>query len=358
MKISPILNFGNFGHYVDDVDYNNISKEEWLEIGKLNLKGLVTILRNVTISKDQYFEAIASFGVMESTLRSSLVKKYGHDFDAFNEESFKDFTDDEKIYLRNKKYLWEKTEKGTTLTRITGVLDDQGRPTGAFSHGDLNWHSNESSFLAFAPVVALLGVHGMIGSSTGFVQTVDYYESVSESFRSELNDMKLVHKYVPGSINAREKVDPITQMQVKMVMCPTDEVETPLVVTSPGGFKGLRYNVHTAYKIKDMTEEQSAKVFDQINKELFTEKYVFDHWYKTNNDLLLFDNSVTLHRRIGGEVERLAYRYQYFPKNLLDHSWNPYDDPYYADEYNKIKKDIDHFTTQDNYAKSTKDTNY
>lgn len=358
MIITPISNFGSFGYYVDDVDYNNISKEEWLEIGKLNLKGLVTVLRNITMSKDQYFQSIKQFGVIESSLRASLVKKYGHDFDAFNEETYKDFSDDEKIYLKNKKYLWEKTENGTTLTRITGVLDDQGRPTGAFSNGDLNWHSNESSFVTFAPVVSLLGYKGMIGSSTGFVQTVDYYQSVSESFRSELNDMKLVHKYVPGSINDREKTDHITQLQIKMVMCPEDEVETPLVVTSPGGHKGLRYNIHTGYKIAGMTEEQSAKIFDQINKELFTEKYIFDHWYKTDNDLLLFDNSVTLHRRIGGDDNRLAYRYQYFPKNLIESSWNPYDDPYYASEYDKIKKDIDNFTIQTNYAKSIKDTSY
>ena len=346
MKISPISNFGNFGHYVDDVDYNNISKEEWLEIGKLNLKGLVTVLRNITISKDQYFEAITSLGVLAYTPYSYWAKKRG-------KKTLEDFIVTEKKYLSSILNLADKTEKGTVLSRVTGSMDDQGRPTGIFSHGDLHWHSNESSFITFAPVVTLLGMHGMIGSSTGFVQTVDYYESISESFRSELNDMKLVHRYVAGAVCDREKVDLITQMQLKMVMCPTDEVETPLVVTSPGGFKGLRYNVHTAYKIKDMTEEQSAKIFDQINKELFTEKYVFDHWYKTNNDLLLFDNSVTLHRRIGGEVDRLAYRYQYYPTNLIDHIWNPYDDPYYANEYNKIKKNIDK-----HYANSTKDTNY
>lgn len=345
MKISPISNFGNFGHYVDDVDYNNISKEEWLEIGKLNLKGLVTVLRNVTISKDQYFEAIESLGDLAYTEYSYWAKKKG-------KKTLKDFTDTEKIYQSSTLNLNDKTEKGTILCRVTGAMDDQGRPTGIFSHGDLNWHSNESSFLAFAPVVTLLGVQGMIGSSTGFVQTVDYYESLSESFRSELNDMKLVHKYAPGAVCAREKVDPITQMQLKMVMCPTDDVETPLVVTSPGGFKGLRYTVHTAYKIKDMTEKQSAKIFDQINKELFTEKYVFDHWYKTNNDLLLFDNSVTLHRRFGGAVDRLAYRYQFYPTKLLDHPWNPYSDPYYAKEYNKIKKHID------KNAKSIKENNY
>lgn len=334
MKISPISNLGNFGHYVDDLDYNNISKEEWLEIGKLNLKGLVTILRNINITKDQYFNAIALLGDHAYTLYSYNARKK-------DKKTFEKFVETEKKYLSTLTKLHEKTEKGTVLNRVTGSMDDQGRPTGIFSHGDLHWHSNESSFITFAPVVTLLGMHGMIGSSTGFVQTVDYYQSVSESFRSELDDMKLVHRYVAGAVCDREKVDPITEMQLKMVMCPTDEVETPLVVTSPGGYRGLRYNVHTAYRIKDMTEEQSTKIFDQINKELFTEKYVHDHWYKTDNDLLLFDNSVTLHRRIGGKVDRLAYRYQFYPTNIIDHPWNPYDDPYYAREFNKVKNFID-----------------
>ena len=35
----------------------------------------------------------------------------------------------------------------------------------------------------------------MTGSATGFLQTVDYYESVSESFPSELDEMVLLHKY-------------------------------------------------------------------------------------------------------------------------------------------------------------------
>ena len=56
---------------------------------------------------------------------------------------------------------------------------------------------------------------------------------------------------------------------------------------------------------------------------------------------MLFDNSVTQHRRIGGHPDRVAYRYQYFPKNLLESTWQPYDDPFYAGEYNKVKFDID-----------------
>ena len=89
MKISKIPGLGRFGVFIDDIDLNHISDEEWMEIGKLHLKGLVTILRNVMLDKDQYLQRINDFGPLESSLRSYLVKKYNHNFDALDEENGK-----------------------------------------------------------------------------------------------------------------------------------------------------------------------------------------------------------------------------------------------------------------------------
>ena len=45
MKISKIPGLGRFGHYIDDLDLNTVSDEQWHEIGQLHLKGLVTVIR-------------------------------------------------------------------------------------------------------------------------------------------------------------------------------------------------------------------------------------------------------------------------------------------------------------------------
>jgi alpha-ketoglutarate-dependent taurine dioxygenase len=346
MKISKIPGLGNYGHYVDDVDFNILTHEEWIEIGKLNLKGLVTILRNVNITKDQYLERITNFGPLQSTMRAYLVKKYGHDFDALNEDSYKEFSNEEKAFFKNKKYFYEKTEKGTTLTRVSGKLDTEGNPTGLFSNGDLHWHSNESSFVAFAPCVSLLGGVNMVGSCTGFLQTADYYESLSDSFRSELDEMVLIHAYRLGGVNEREKEDPSFERDIKMSMCPQDGAETPLVITSPGGIKGFRYTMNTASGIKGMSKSDSDKIFAELDKHLINSTNVFDHWYQQDNDLLLFDNSITQHRRLGGHPDRVAYRYQYYPKNIMDSQWQPYDNPLYAEEYYKTQREIDQIREQ------------
>lgn len=45
MKITKIPGFGNYGQYIDNVDFTTLTDEEWLEIGRLHLKNLLTIFR-------------------------------------------------------------------------------------------------------------------------------------------------------------------------------------------------------------------------------------------------------------------------------------------------------------------------
>lgn len=338
MKITKIPGLGSFGHYIDDVDFDHITDEEWLEIGKYHLQDLVTILRNVKITKDQFHERIKQFGPFKGTRNSTAYfqAKYGKDFDALIPGHFEKFnvSEEDRRYMEQKNYFVEQTEGGNFLTRVTGQKDEDGNSLGVFSSGELRWHSNESSELTFAPGVALLGGSNMVGSTTGFVQTVDYYESVSNSFRSELDEMVLVHKYKPGSINSKEIEDPDFAMNIKIKFCYNDGAEVPLVLTTPGGHRGLHYTVNTADSIKGMSEKESAKIFKAIDDELFTEKYVYDHQYETDNVLSLFDNSVTLHRRKDpGHSERCAYRIQYDPSKLLDEPWYPYHQPEFAEQY-------------------------
>lgn len=341
MKITKIPGLGSFGHFIDDIDFDHLTDEEWTEIGKLHLEGLVTILRNVKISKDQFHERIKQFGPFKGTRNSRpyFKAKYGEDFDPLaDSEAFVKFNvsvEDER-YMRRRKYLVEATEGGNFLTRVSGIKDSQGNDLGVFSAGELRWHSNESSELTFAPGVALLGDRHMVGSSTGYVQTADYYESISESFRSELDEMILIHKYKPGGINNKEIEDPDFGMNIKMEFCYNDGAEVPLVITSPGGHRGLHYTLNTADSIKGMTDQESARIFKAIDKELFTEKYVYDYHYEMDNVLSLFDNSITLHRRKDpGHTERLAYRIQYDFSNLLDKAWYPYHQAEYAERYKK-----------------------
>lgn len=337
MKITKIPGLGRFGVYIDDVDFNSITDEEWMEIGKIHLQSLVTIIRNTNLTLERYDELMWKWGSPRAANKADFIKKYPKGWDwmwqcVHNNDDAMDPMD--RRWLRVVSKMGEPTKLGR-LTRVSGKKDEHGDPIGMFSEGELLWHSNESGRLHFSPGVALLGYENVVGSSTGFITTTDYYESVSESFRSELDEMIIVHKFTPGKINPGAPDDQDFLMHGNM--CPVDGVEIPLVIQSPGGIRGLHYSINTVDRIKGLSKEESDKVFEKINKDLFVDKYIYDHWYQNDKDLCLFDNSITLHRRLGDIKNRLCYRFQYDYTHLQDGAWYPY----FQEEYmNRYKSEI------------------
>jgi len=335
MKISKIPGLGRFGVFIDDVDFASMTPDLWNEIGNIHLNSLVTILRNVKLDVRSYVKWMKQWGHPSSNKFYEIQHRYNieYPFQIIGKTEVNgvpvDPVDEEWAHGIFRMLAPDEHGMPTSAMMVTGKRDKDGNPLGMFADGELLWHSNESGQLAFAPGVALLGESGVVGSSTGFVTTTDWYEKQTESFRSELDEMIIVHKFTPGRINPG-----LPEHQDKIMfhnMCPTPN-ELPLVIQSPAGIKGLHYSINTIDSIKGMTKEESQQVFDVINKGLFTDEHTYDHWYAQDNDLCLFDNSITLHRRLGGITNRMCYRIQYaFSKLAPD--YNPYFQKMYADEY-------------------------
>jgi alpha-ketoglutarate-dependent taurine dioxygenase len=342
MKLTKIEGLGSYGVYIDGVDFEHMTDDQWMEIGKIHMENLVTIIRDCNLSWENQMDWVQKFGASRNNFSYNMLTKY-------NEKSWKNLTqrafaddpsllDDDKRDIKTAFNVAKFTKEGKHVAKVSGQKDKDGNPLGLFAEGELTWHSNEGGQLTFTPGVSLLGAEGVVGSSTGFVTTVDYYENVSDSFRSELDDMVIIHKFRPGVMTPglREEQD----LMLKNNMCPVDGTEVPLVIQSPAGIKGLHYPLNTIYQIKGMSKEESDKVFAEINKGLFTEEYVYDHWYKNDGDFLLFDNSITLHRRLGETKNRMCYRVQHDYSNLQDEAWQPYFQKEYANQYVKEITDI------------------
>jgi len=325
MKISKIPGLGRFGVIIDDLDLNNISKEEWLEIGKQHLQNLVTIFRNANITKERQIELTNQLGAQRFGTKNYFINKYNLPWDSIVTLTLDEddqIDDSDRIVIRSCISAQEQTTTGYDITRVQGGYDEKGNPRGMFADGELLWHSNESGTLTFTPGVSLLAAQNVVGSSTGFLTTTDYYESVSESFRSELDEMIILHRFTPGKISPglnREQ-----DIIMNLNMCPHNDTEIPMVMTSPGGLKGLHYSANTVWGIKGMSKKDSDKVFSRINKELFVPEYTYDHWYQNDGDWLLFDNSITQHRRLGNIKDRLCYRIQHDYTNVQEGVWYPY----------------------------------
>lgn len=348
MKITPIGKLGSFGVYVDDIDWKNITDEEWVEIGKLWVKELVVVLRNVPWNKSDFLDRIPKFGPIKVNSRANLVQKYGKEFNTVDSSTWGNIDPKDRELLETKMNLMEETEDGRLITRAYGHRDEQGRALGYFSHGDVYWHSNESSQLTFAPGVAFFGWNDVKGSATSFVQSVDFYENITESFRSELNEMVMVHRYTPGKLNDNEHFDEYLSHMIRMSFCPKDDAETPLVCQAPNGRRGLHYTVNSRSYIKGTTMEESQRIFDELDQLILNDKWIYDHWWPDHTeqrDVCLFDNSVTLHRRLGGPKDRKGFRIQVDLSTCIDKPWTPWIHmPEYHDKYLvEIKNLVDLF---------------
>lgn len=340
MKISKIPGLGRFGIFIDNVDFNTLTDEEWMDIGKLHMNNLVTIIRDCNLSWENQTEWVTKFGDTRYGIRYLILQKYPGLM--WHEVVGLALKDDPRIEpidilrLKNIARMQEVAPDGRHVMRVTGQRDKDGNPLGMFAEGELAWHSNESGTRTFTPGVALLGSEHMIGSATGFLTTPDYYESVSNAFRSELDEMVLLHRFTPGKMNPGLRVEQDEVMHANM--CPVDDAEMPMVMRSPGGIIGLHYSIHTVHSIKGMTKAESDAVFAEIDKELFTPQYTYDHWYQSNNDFCLFDNSITLHRRLGETKNRMCYRVQHDYSNLQDGFWQPYlTEPFMSEYVDEIK---------------------
>ena len=353
MKVSKIPGLGRFGIYIDGVDFDNMSDDQWKEIGQLHLDSLVTIIRDVKTTPEHYEHRIRQWGIPKHNALLNLVNKYRTpklDSLLFHDViNGIEVTEQDRTYIKNAVAIIATDivdNPFTNIIKVSGKKNYDNSPAGMFAEGELLWHSNESGNIAPTPGVSLLGVEGVVGSATGFVTTTDWYEKQSNAMRSELDQMIIQHKFIPGRINPglNEQQDGVMHRN----MCP-EPMELPLVAQSPGLIKGIHYSVNTIDSIKGMSKADSTKLLDYISKTLFVDEYIYDHWYQTDNDLCIFDNSITLHRRLGGIADRMCYRIQFGYENLTKHYWCPW----FSETHKNVFK-----TTMDSYNDITITHNY
>ena len=329
IRITDIPNLEGYGVFVDNIDFKHLTRSEWMDLGKLSMQKLVMIIRSTGLDNRSFHQVIKKWGKDRQNYAATLFARYpwaNGQIDHIIAST--EVPDEEKDIIREFKRVGGCNQKTGNTLRVSGKKVN-GQRIGMFADGELLWHSNESGDIAFTPAVALLGAENMTNSATGFMVTTPYYYSVSDSFRSELDEMILIHNFVPGRINPGLN-EPQDNLMYKN-MCPDPDTEIPLVIQSPAGIKGLHYSFNTVTGIKGMSNSEAEKILTEIKKGL--EKYTYDYWWENDDDLLIFDNSIVQHRRLGDTTNRLCHRYQfdytYLQYKVTKQNYIPYfQDPY------------------------------
>ena len=332
-RITNIPNLEGYGVFVDDIDFRNLTRTEWMDLGKLSMQKLVMIIRSTGLDSRSFHQVIKKWGKDRQNYAATLFARYpwaNGQIDHIIAST--EVPDEEKDIIREFQRVGGCNQKTGNTLRVSGKKIN-GQRIGMFADGELLWHSNESGDIAFTPVVALLGAENMTNSATGFMVTTTYYYSVSDSFRSELDEMVLIHNFVPGRINPGLN-DPQDNLMYKN-MCPDPDTEIPLVIESPAGIKGLHYSFNTVTGIKGMSNLEAKKVLAEIRKGL--DPYTYDYWWENDDDLLIFDNSIVQHRRLGDTTNRLCHRYQfdytYLQYKVTKQNYIPYSQEPYRSRY-------------------------
>jgi len=333
MKVSKFPN-SNYGCIIDGLDLDHISDEQWFDIGQLHLKNLVTVVRGSHCRLDKFSELIHKLGPEFWGLKYALMKKYRLDWATIQTSILADLPNIEQIDKEILDILYKSntvTKNGKSVQFFSSSRDSNG-DFGLYGGQELDWHMHSSGKYVFEPAVSLLAADNTVGTATGFVTTADYYESVSNSFRSELDDMVIIHRYKTADVDPPFR--PSEEAVLRFKMCPVDDIEIPMVIQSPGGIKGLHYSTNTFYRIKGSTEKESQQIFNNIDKELFIEKNIYDHWYQQEGDFIMFDNTITLHRRVGMTENRKIYRIEH----TYDYILNDYYEPFLQAQYQKLHR--------------------
>ena len=334
IRITDIPNLEGYGVFVDGIDFKHLTREEWIDLGKLHLKKLVMVIRKSGLkNKKVFYRVLKKWGEHRQNYAAIVFSKYPWAEGQVEKLlSSSEVSQEDKEYIKEFKRIGGHNRQEGNILRVTGKKIN-GYRTGLFAHGELLWHSNECGDLAFTPGVALLGQHGMTKSATGFMVTTPYYYSVSDSIRSELDEMVLTHNFVEGKINANGENNIVYKN-----MCPFPNTEIPMVIQSPAGIKGLHYSFNT------VTGSNNDRLLAEVRKGL--EKYTYDYWWENDDDLLIFDNTIVQHRRLGDTTDRLCLRYQFDYTYLHEGLYQPYlQEPYitrYTERVQKFHKLLQH----------------
>jgi taurine dioxygenase len=259
MKITTLGN--GWTIEIEELDLRQATDEEINTIGQLINTNTVVVLRDQHLTYQEEIDIANRFGPVR---QMSDHKRY----DGYHVEG-------------SDRYV----------LRVSGGLDDQGRP-GLFGHEeDLDWHCNDSAHDNRKPLIWLYGVSGTLGSKTSWINNILSYEALQQEdseFFNQIKNYQVVCGYELG------RYSPIQMNDDAKAINP---YFTPNIVhTNIAGKTGFYFSPLQVFYFVGMTEDESQPIIKKLQDHIIQERFMYHHDWQ-DNDLVLSEQWLGIHKR-------------------------------------------------------------
>ena len=169
----------------------------------------------------------------------------------------------------------------------------EGKRSETYSVGRA-WHS-DGAYTVRPPTGSLLYCRALpdVGGNTWFTNLYLAYESLSDTFRTMLDNLSVVndmHFYYQGTGRGMRDEQTVGREAVEV-----PAVVQPLVRTHPEtGRKSLFISPSVCRQILGMSESESAGILQYLCEHAVRPEFTYRHYWRVG-DLVLWDNRCTLH---------------------------------------------------------------
>lgn len=281
MKIVPLK---NCAVEILDCDLENLTERDYAELKEIYLNELIIVFKNQPRKTVPYMKLIYSFskgdianwGQCQWNIHGNLLSNKPKDpVDPFT------YQGEDDLY---------------PVQRVTGQIKN-GKRSGIFGTGKLDWHSNYNG-PGRASCVGLHGVSEAIkGTSTSFMDTTKAYAAMPEDLKKRCEGVVGEFMYAPEIW-----AEGLPEDQYNFMKGNIQPYSMPLINESSRGKKGLYFHYNNKCHFPS-----DPGLLEALKDHCFKEDFVYTHYWEPG-DAIIMDQILTLHKRDQDQQEILDER--------------------------------------------------